>query len=62
MDQADLIKTVQALGKQVADFSLVKLSEGYKMEMMLRIKKKESSVDLLKRLEELPDVVLESLE
>ena len=61
-DQAALVKTAQALGKQVADFALFKQSEGYKSEMLLRIKKKESTVDLLSRLQELPDVVLESLE
>lgn len=61
-DQGVLTRTVKALGKQVADFAIFKQSEGYKLEIMLRIKKREPTIDLLARLGELPDVVLESLE
>lgn len=61
-DQGVLTRTVKALGKQVADFAIFKQSEGYKLEIMLRIKKREPTIDLLTRLGELPDVVLESLE
>lgn len=61
-DHDALVQAVQSLGKQVADFSLFKQPEGYKMELSLRIKKKERTIDLFDRLDKLPGVSLESLE
>ena len=51
-----------ALGKRVNQFSWSRKDDTYKVEMSMLIKKKDYPLNLLKRLKELPDVELESLD
>ena len=61
-DRAALSRAIDGFGKQVTDFTLTRSDGRYKVEIQLRIKKRESIHDLLDRLEAIPDVQLESLE
>ncbi|MDO5000110.1 MAG: hypothetical protein Q4E27_07695 [Bacteroidales bacterium] len=51
-----------SLGKQVTDFSLSRQGEQFKLDLVLRTKKKETPLQVLERLEQLPDIQIESLE
>ncbi len=51
-----------ALGKRVNQFSWSRKDDTYKVEMSMLIRKKDYPLNLLKRLKELPDVELESLD
>ena len=57
-----LADAAKALGKRAEDISISKQGDVYKMEVNLRVRKKESTLDILPRLESLPGVELESLE
>ena len=57
-----LADAAKALGKRAEDISITKQGDVYKMEVNLRVRKKESTLDILPRLESLPGVELESLE
>ena len=61
-DRDALTSAVESLGRQVSDFTLTKQSGRYKMDLVLRVKKKESPLQLLDRLEQLPGVELETME
>ena len=61
-DRAALANAVRGLGGQVADFTLMRTESNYKVELQLRVQKSESVLQLLERLEQIPDVQLESLE
>lgn len=61
-DRTALTQAVDALGAQVTDFTLLKQDGIYKLELQFRVKKRESSLQLIERLESLPGVRLESLE
>ena len=61
-DRNVLISAVEGLGKQVSDFTLTRSEGTYKMELQLRIKKRESALQLLERLDEIPGVKLECME
>ncbi|MBR1488780.1 MAG: MgtC/SapB family protein [Bacteroidales bacterium] len=57
-----LTDVVASLGKQVTDFSLSRQGEQFKLDLVLRTKKKETPLQVLERLEQLPDIQIESLE
>ena len=61
-DEKTIEDTIRQLGKQATHFFLSKQSDKYKVEVILRVPKKEKPLELLKRLSEFPDVQLESLE
>ena len=57
-----ILEAIENLGKQATHCFLSKKDDTYKVEIMLRIPKREKTFDLLKRLNNLNDVQLESLE
>lgn len=57
-----ILEAIENLGKQATHYFLSKKDDTYKVEIMLRIPKREKTFDLLKRLNNLNDVQLESLE
>ena len=57
-----IMEAIENLGKQATHCFLSKKEDTYKVEIMLRIPKREKTFDLLKRLNNLNDVQLESLE
>ena len=57
-----LTDVVASLGKQVTDFSLSRQGEQFKLDLVLRTKKKETPLQVLERLAQLPDLQIESLE
>lgn len=57
-----LTDAVASLGKQVSDFSLLRNGDHFKLEVLIRNKKRESRLQLLERLEAMPGVQVESLE
>lgn len=61
-DDKALIQAMETLGKEVQHFSLSHHTDVYKMELAMLVKKRESRVSLLTRLNALPGVKLESVE
>ena len=61
-DRQALIRALETLGKEVSDCSLSRQGERFRLETQLRIKKKETTLQLLERLNKLPDVDLDSVE
>ena len=61
-DEIALFKAVESLGKQVEHFNLYREDGRYKVLLDLRVSKREKTLDILKRLKEIPDVMLDSLE
>ncbi len=61
-DEKAIADTIGKLGKQVSHFFLSKKAERYQVEIMLRVPKKESDLDLVSRLTAFTGVQLESLE
>lgn len=61
-DEKALERAVQQLSKEVNHFFLSRQADRFKVEVLLRIHKKEKQFDLLNRLLSIPDVQLESLE
>lgn len=61
-DEKALERAVQQLSKQASHFFLSRQADRFKVEIMLRVHKKEKQFDLLNRLLSIPDVQLESLE
>ena len=61
-DRAALTSAVKGLGKQVTDFTLTRSDGKYQVELQLRVKKREDSLQLMDRMESIPGVQLESLE
>ena len=61
-EEKDVVNAIETLGKKVDKFFLNKKDDVYRVEMVLRVPKKESSTDLIKRLKSLEGVQLESME
>jgi len=61
-EESSLEEVIKQLSKQSNHFSLSKQGESYKLEVMLRVPKKENMLELIKRLESIKGVQLESLE
>lgn len=61
-DKKALQDVIHLLNKESNHFALTKQADSYKLEVMLRVPKKENTLEMLKRLEEIKDVQLESLE
>lgn len=61
-DQAALTEALTALKKQTKSFALSTHEGSYKAELILRVRKKHYSVELLSQLNSYPNVKLESLE
>ena len=61
-DEKALVDTVEKLGKHVTHFFLSKKAERYQAEIMLRVPKKETDLELVSRLTSYSEVQLESLE
>ena len=61
-DEIALLDAVESLGKQAGNFNLYRENGLYKVALDLRVSKKESALDLMKRLRKIPGVLLESME
>ena len=61
-DRDAIARSVAALGKEVTDFTLFRAAEIYKAELVLRVKKRETSLQILERLSKLEGVDIESIE
>lgn len=61
-DEKALMEAIRQLDKQTNRFFLSKQGDHFKVEVMLRVAKKEKPLELVQRLASLPDVQLESLE
>lgn len=61
-DEMALLNAVELLGKQVGHFNLYRENGLYKIALDMRISKKEKAQDVMKRLKEIPGVVLDSME
>lgn len=61
-DEKTIATALESLGKQVNWFSLNRQGDTCKAEVNMLIKKKESTLSLLERLSEIPDVRVETLD
>jgi len=61
-DEMALLNAVELLGKQVGHFNLYRENGLYKIALDMRVSKKEKAQDVMKRLKEIPGVVLDSME
>jgi putative Mg2+ transporter-C (MgtC) family protein len=61
-DEKTIVNALGSLGKQVSWFSLNRQGDSCKAEVNMLIKKKESTLSLLERLSEIPDVRVETLD
>ena len=61
-DREALVQVLAALGTEVSDCSLTRQNDRFRLETQLRIKKKETTLQLLERLSQLPGVELDSVE
>ena len=61
-EERAIVASIETLGKKVDKFFLNKKDDVYRVEIVLRVPKKESSTDLIKRLNALEGVQLESME
>ena len=60
-DQEAIKSAIAGFGKKVADYSLAKMPEGYKAELILRVPKRDYGVNLLNDFSSIPGVQLESM-
>ena len=60
-DEMALLNAVELLGKQVGHFNLYRENGLYKIALDMRVSKKEKAQDVMKRLKEIPGVVLDSM-
>ena len=60
-DQEAIKSAIAGFGKKVADYSLAKMPEGYKAELILRVPKRDYGVNLLNDFSAIPGVQLESM-
>ena len=61
-DQDAIKEALTSLGRRVKDYSLSKQENGYKLEAVLHVPKKEYGVNLINTLSTIPGVQLESFE
>ena len=61
-DEMALLNAVELLGKQVGHFNLYRENGLYKIALDMRVSKKEKAQDVMKRITEIPGVVLDSME
>ena len=61
-DQEAIKEALTSLGRRVKDYSLSKQENGYKLEAVLHVPKKEYGVNLINTLSSIPGVQLESFE
>lgn len=61
-DEMALLNAVELLGKQVGHFNLYRENGLYKIALDMRVSKKEKAQDVMKRLKEIPGVVLDNME
>lgn len=61
-DEMALVNAVESLGKQVGNFNLYRESGLYKVAVDMKVSKKETALDLMKRLRSIPGVQLDSME
>ena len=61
-DQEAIKEALTSLGRRVKDYSLSKQENGYKVEVVLHVPKKEYGVNLLSTLSSIPGVQLESFD
>ena len=61
-DEMALLNAVELLGKQAGHFNLYRENGLYKIALDMRVSKKEKAQDVMKRLKEIPGVVLDSME
>ena len=61
-DQEAIKEALTSLGRRVKDYSLSKQENGYKLEAILHVPKKEYGVNLINTLSTIPGVQLESFE
>lgn len=60
--ELSLMDAVQALGKEAGHFHIYKENGLYKVAINMRVAKRETPLELMKRLKELKDVALDSME
>ena len=60
--ELSLMNAVQALGKEAGHFHIYKENGLYKVAINMRVAKRETPLELMKRLKELQDVALDSME
>jgi putative Mg2+ transporter-C (MgtC) family protein len=60
--ELSLMNAVQALGKEAGHFHIYKENGLYKVAINMRVAKRETPLELMKRLKELKDVALDSME
>ena len=61
-DEMALINAVESLGKQAGHFNLYRENGLYKIAVDMRVSKRETALQLMKRLEDIPGVKLDSME
>ena len=61
-DQEAIKEALTSLGRRVKDYSLSKQENGYKLEAVLHVPKKEYGVNLINTLSSIPGVQLESFD
>ena len=61
-DEMALLNAVESLGKQAGNFNLYREDGLYKVALDMWVSKKESALELMKRLKNIPGVVLDSME
>ena len=61
-DQEAIKEALTSLGRRVKDYSLSKQENGYKLEAILHVPKKEYGVNLINTLSSIPGVQLESFD
>ena len=61
-DQEAIKEALTNLGRRVKDYSISKQENGYKLEAVLHVPKKEYGVNLINTLSSIPGVQLESFD
>ena len=61
-DQEAIKEALTSLGRRVKDYSLSKQENGYKVEVVMHVPKKEYGLNLLTSLSSIPGVQLESFD
>ena len=61
-DELALVNAVESLGKQAGHFNIYKENGLYKISVDMRVSKRETALQLMKRLKNIPGVELDSME
>ena len=61
-DELALIKAVESLGKQAGNFNIYRENGLYKISVDMKVSKRETALELMKRLKNIPGVELDSME